>query len=194
MGGGYFLLLLFNSYYWLISETKVGAFCGLVVTYMSSLRNGFTFGFIFMLFGVLISRGFMSKTNIWKIWILFVIACITLIAEVTLIRGRETLDDTSVFISFLVLIPCSFRLTIFYVPQIHTNITYMLRKLSSGYFFLHSAVLVVLKVIVKFAGFDNSASSVIIVKYCVVILFATIVTVVIWKSKSKVALVARKFI
>ena len=128
----YMLGLLLNTYYFVISSTSFNVAATKILSIVSSPRNGFTEGFIFVALGMFLAKKTIDKTYNKKNNLVLPLLYLLFIVEIVLTKNLAHKDDHSLFIMLLPLIPSFFYfLTQF---KINTN-TKILRNYSSGIYF-----------------------------------------------------------
>ncbi len=130
--------LVSNSYYFLIENTFFQIIVDIYRRVFMSVRNG-VFLFVYMWLGYLLSNAnvneFLNKKRKWVRIILFV-SLITLVAEVNYTYGKHVVDDSSVFVSFLVAVPLLVFECINY--QLRSKLPYReMRSLSTVLYYVH---------------------------------------------------------
>lgn len=164
----YMFALLCNNYYFLIENRPV--ISSIIDTYMSifiSGRNGLFFGFFFLALGAKCRQ--LEKKKITFLMLIPVI--LIYIAEIFCIRSLTHIDDGALFITYIVLIPMLFL----YIKNISVPFSeqfcLLLRKLSTGIYYLHRPILSLMAIMSKLTHFYVSLpAKVIITIICSVII------------------------
>ena len=144
----YSFALLCNRYYFLCEGTVLER---VVVTYMHyfiSARNGVFVGLPYVTMGVLIAKKWDRLQNQERrIFVLLLLSVLGLILEVFLTNSKAGLDDVSLYVAHLVLLPALFLYAGYQKAvrmENHLNTT-LLRNLSTSIYLLHSPVIRALK-------------------------------------------------
>lgn len=136
---GYAYALLANTYYYIVENSLVGKFIQIYLKVCVSARNGFFVGIIFLWFGIVIANPKFYRAaieQIFLIWGLFITSWITFFMEVYFAYGKNVADDSSLFISFLVMMPTGIILALRY--NMSMNLPYKkMRKFSTCAYFSH---------------------------------------------------------
>lgn len=150
----YCLALLMNSYYFLTEGTKIQRIVDIYLKITTSARNGIFVGFIFMAIGVSLARAdeMQKERGMGLYWLLLTASFIGLLAEVTYIRGKNTADDHSLFLSFLVLIPSLVKILLNYEISIKRERAVLCRNLSVGIYYLHRIILSIIIIVAMIFG------------------------------------------
>ncbi len=152
----YLAALLMNSYYFLTEGRWIRKFIDLYLRIAVSPRNGIFVGFLFMGIGVLLAKNekrIEEKNTVRVCILLALLSYLTLIAETVLIQGKETADDHSLFLSFLLLIPAMMVILLHYDIHIEKKYAIYCRNLSAGIYYLHRASLACITVASLIMGF-----------------------------------------
>lgn len=183
---GYSFALLCNSYYFIVSDNIV--FASIIDIYMKifiSARNGLFVGLPLFVLGIWYSKkdNFINKRTTKELIVIATFLFIILVTEVSLIRFRPILDDSSIFISMpflaVILLEISTRLTVGITKE--TSIIF--RRLSGYIYFLHRAIMSYLwRVVIIFIPIisDNK-----IIEYLFVILVCLIIWILTNTSNNK---------
>lgn len=139
----YCAALLMNSYYFLIEGTKLQGIVDIYLKITTSARNGVFVGFVFIAIGVSLAweEETQKERGITVYWLLFAASFGGLLAEVLYIRGKNTADDHSLFLSFLILIPSLVKILLHYEIPMKREKAVLCRNLSVGIYYLHRMVL-----------------------------------------------------
>lgn len=173
----YIFALVCNSYYFVIDNIPI--LKKIVDTYMKifvSARNGIFVGILFVSLGVLLAKYIDKIKNIKLRYpiIITIVLYLMLIVEVYVVKGRNVLDDSSIYII---------------TPFISTMIVYLLivlsrnkahpkiRNLSTGIYFIHRPIIGYLLMI-----FPTLSDERII--FIVVLPLSIIITLLLQKSKN----------
>lgn len=151
----YVAALLMNSYYFLIEETPIQRVVDLYLKIATSPRNGIFFGFMFIGIGVWLGKHhdqIISRKWKGRSLILGGISYCFLIGETFFIHNKTMADDHSLFISFLVLIPSLVVVLLNCNIVLKKTVSYELRYISSGTYYLHRFLLSVLNIFYFYIG------------------------------------------
>lgn len=143
----YLIFLLFNRYNFLLEGTCFNIYVHRILSVVISLRNGVFVGLLFVGFGVIIAKyknDIVSKRNYAVIALIVSFALLAM--ESTLIKGYKGIDDSSFYISYIILLPSLFIATITF-PYSLKNKTLILRHLSTSTYFLQKITLGILALI-----------------------------------------------
>ena len=173
----YFFALLCNSYYFLIDSTPFKIVIDKYMEIAITGRNGIFFALFFVTSGVIISK-YENKINFKINNILLPIFYLIFIVEILLIKGSSYLDDHSLFISFLFLIP---SLLIFTLQFISKKDTTKIRNYSTGIYFSHRFILICLTLILLL--FNITLSNIII--FFIVIVIDVLLLTVLYKIDNR---------
>ena len=130
----YGVALLGNNYFFLLSNTK---YMDLMLKVIISTRNGLFVGFPFMLIGALLAKPKMIDGWKYKYVIsVLIIAFILLSIETYVVYGRPYNDDRSLFVLWLLFIPC--LVVVLLKTKVSMRIrTTRFRKFSTVLYFSH---------------------------------------------------------
>lgn len=138
--------LLCNTYFFMVEGTIIETVIKFYLRYCISARNGL-FLFLYMYIGYVISSDRIKKFKRSKLIFLVVISYTLLAGEATLLHNVRRLDDSSLFVSYLILIP-SFILLL---TTIDTPIPHNedLRNISGIMYYTHPVFVLLLAQIVQ---------------------------------------------
>ena len=102
--GLFIFALICNNYFFVIENSALGGIIKQYMHFCISARNG-VFLFIYMFIGYTISSGNLMKLDKKTYIIIVVFGYALLLSESMLLHGVTTLDDSSLFISYLILVP-----------------------------------------------------------------------------------------
>ena len=138
--GLYVIGLLFNTYYFVVHGTPLqGAIDG-ILKVVNSMRNGVFEGMFFVSIGMFISQLRMERRIKYNVnFVMLLVSYAMLFLEIVLTKDLPHADDHSLFIMFIVVIPCLF-LFLSGLPSLRRS-TVMLRNYSTGIYFSHRFVL-----------------------------------------------------
>ena len=130
--------------------------------------------------------------KIGKALILFLLSYILLLIEETHLFSRLVLvDDHSMFFAFIILIPSLFYLTTCYSGNLSQNSAYLIRKLSTGIFFLHANIRTICEIVLMQILHAPEAKK---FEYCIVLLLSAAITVLLYKIDNPFTRKCRIFI
>jgi len=167
----YLFALICNNYYFLVEKSYIGS---LVLKYRElfiSERNGIFEGIIFVSLGIIVYNFYYNKKiNYKKCCISLIVSYLLFVLEVFLIKGHKYLEDGSLYISFIFLIP----LIVAYFTKFKTNKNILiLRRFSTGFYFLHYPIIRIIDLIGSHIGYKFS-------NYIVYILVVSISSIIIF--------------
>lgn len=146
MIGCFFFLfaLICNNYYFLVKDTPLQTLVDYYMQHFVSARNGLFVGLIFVSLGMKcydLHSFFARKKG--KIIFLLVGFFFIYAAEVTVLRYLcyERIDDKSLYLSQLILIPALFLFSVLFPVNIPAKTSILMRNLSTGMFYLHRPIL-----------------------------------------------------
>lgn len=177
----YCIALLMNSYYFLIEGTKIQRIVDIYLKITTSARNGIFVGFIFMAIGV--SMAWADETQkerrVGLYWLLLTVSFIGLLAEVIYIRGKNTADDHSLFLSFLVLIPSLVKILLNYEIPMKKERAILCRNLSVGIYYLHRIILSIIIIVTMIGAMPTNRP----VNFVITLLICLALCMVTYKTK-----------
>lgn len=150
----YVIGLLANTYFFIIKGT---AWEGVVRTYLEifvSSRNVVFVGLFFVSIGVWIADSAEYYFDNRFVWLIFVISLSAFICELVFTKGKPAADDKSMYLSFIILIPS--MVTILCSSTLKLKISRLLRRYSTGIYFMHKAMIHVWLIIGKAVHVDLS--------------------------------------
>lgn len=126
--------LLCNTYFFVVSETGFGTVIKIYLRYCISARNGL-FLFIYMFIGYALSSDRMKRIRRGTLILWTVLGYGLLVAEAAFLRNVDRVDDSSLFLSYLILIPAFILLlTTMGTPVSHHQ---ELRSISGVMYYTH---------------------------------------------------------
>lgn len=173
---GYSFALLCNSYYSLLdfAPDSVRRLADTYLRITTSARNGLFVGFILLGIGITLAKYqkylFQTKAVILSL-ILLSVSSISLFFEIRFIENRTVADDHSLFISQLILIPALLILLLNCRMQGSRNLL-LLRKMSTGFYFIHRPLLTCLTYILPVLGFSSLSG---ITLFFILVILCTII-------------------
>lgn len=154
----YGFALLGNSYYFLLENTSLQKIMDLYLKITTSARNGLFVGFPLLGIGIVLGkyheRLHQKKARI-AACVILVVSFVFLFGEIILIKDKTVADDHSLFVSQLTLIPALLILLLNFRWQGQKELMLMLRKLSTGIYFIHRPVLTCLTYLLAYAGLTD---------------------------------------
>lgn len=129
--------LLANTYYFVIANTPFHKVIDRYLEIFLNPRKGIYVGFPLLMLGALLAYpGLIRNIKTWWAGELTILSGITLVLEVTVLYGKETRDDTSLCLSFLLVVPC---LVVFFLKKdvLHKLPMHWARDLSTCIFYPH---------------------------------------------------------
>ena len=146
----YLFALLCNTYYFLVNNTNLKKIIDILLTIISSPRNGIFVGLYFVSCGMYISDLIeKNKISYKKNYLIFIISYILLIIEIIITKNYYHIDDHSLFILFITLIPSLFV----FLSQYNINFdTKIFRNYSTGIYFSHRFLLGIVTLIINQAN------------------------------------------
>lgn len=143
----YCFALICNSYFFIVEGTPLQSVVEKYIYYCITARNGVFMGIIFMSLGMKcfdIHNSILKSPAKKKLIIPFMIAawavyCLEIV--VLHINHAKSIDESSLFISHLLLVPLLLLSSVLYSVGIPQNISVYLRNLSTGMYFLHRPIL-----------------------------------------------------
>lgn len=169
--------LVMNSYYFLIEATRLQRIVDIYLKITTSARNGVFVGFVFIAIGVSLAWEEETKKErgIALHWLLLAASFGGLLAEVLYIRGKNTADDHSLFLSFLILIPALVKILLHYEVPMKRERAVLCRNLSVGIYYLHRMILSMLSLVTIMMGnsINGMVNFAITLVICFIICFAT---------------------
>lgn len=144
----YLIGLVFNNYYFVVQGTALQRPIDSILGFAGSMRNGIFEGMFFVAIGMYISKlreehRYSRKT----VSLLLLISYVLLLAEIILIKNLPHRDDDSLFIMFIMVIPC-LLLFLSDLPFIKHN-TKLFRNYSTGIYFSHRFILAIVMFLLK---------------------------------------------
>ena len=142
----YIFALLCNNYYFLIENTYIQDLIDLYMKVFITPRN-IIFLNIFMLTGMYFAKykNVIKNIKINRIVIVSTLSFVVLILETLLLKDKSFVDDSSLYISFLVFIPSLFILMLKFKSNKDTT---LIRNLSTGIYFMHCITLTLLRFVI----------------------------------------------
>lgn len=137
--------MLANTYYFVIDGTPFHKIVDCYLEIFLNPRNGIHVGFPMLCIGVFLAKpGLIKKIKCWQAGTIAVISAILLVLEVSIVQGRNTRDDISLWFSFLIFIPF---LIIFCLKKDVLSCVSMrwARELSTCIFYSHCFIRTVLR-------------------------------------------------
>lgn len=148
----YVFALLCGNYYFIIQNTFIANIINEYETIFLTSRNGLFYGLPFVTTGYLIAlkRRQTPKINYNKYLIIAIVSFITLVIEVMILKKQVFLEESTLYISSLILIPSFvFYLTKFNNSQVDLS---LMGKYSVGIYFVHQFINYVYKNTLGFVG------------------------------------------
>lgn len=164
----YAFALVANSYYFLTLGTVYGKIVDSYRLTFISARNGLFVGFLFVGLGIWLSnhiKQLHSREKIKYSVICLIVSYILLIIEVSFVHGKKVVDDCSMFISFIILIPSLVVILTYINSNISNKVSVLVRNLSTGMYFLHRAILAYIVIVCSIAGYTISSLVTFIIVY-----------------------------
>ena len=173
----YGFALLANNYSFLLADTPFEQIVKTYLNYCVSARNGVFTGFISIALGVFCSKIYANLQSKAKLGIVFGLSCLCYITEVICIRlfNNAPLDDSSLYITHLILIPVLFLITLHIRFPVSQKLSVSLRNLSTGVYFLHRPILYLV----------GSFITIRWLSFLVVLCFAIALCLTVYKTKAK---------
>lgn len=171
--------LICNNYYFVVENTPIASFVITYLKYCISARNGLFVGVVYVALGMKCYSIIHSKTHINKCFFisLTIVAFIIYIIEIVLlhINNAYWLDDGSLYITQLLLVPLLFLCSVLFSAKIPNTTSITLRNLSTGMYFLHRPIL----------WFVSAYSVNVIVNFSLVTAIAFAICMISYKVKFK---------
>lgn len=129
---------LFNSYSFIMGEWGERE---IILSYCVSLRNGFTMGLLWLALGFKcyqINKEQPSRSVLTAVLIFGIILQLIETSMIFYATSNNLADDGSLFISQLIVVPALLLLLLQTKIDLNDNISFRLRNLSTGMYFLHT--------------------------------------------------------
>lgn len=129
--------LLANTYYFVIANTPFHHVIDRYLEIFLNPRKGIYVGFPLLMLGALLAYpDLIRHIKAWCAGEILLLSAIALVLEMTILYGKETKDDTSLCISFLILVP---SLVVFFLKKdiLHHIPMHWARDLSTCVFYPH---------------------------------------------------------
>ncbi|MCQ2249768.1 MAG: acyltransferase [Bacteroidales bacterium] len=143
----FLIALPFNSYYFIVDGTFLQSYVDDILEIIWSIRNGIFVGFVYLAIGSYIG---IKQIQIKKSLVVSIVLLsgFLLSGEVYLVWNHWIpKDDTSLFISHLILTPALLLLLLQTPINISVPISITLRNLSVGIYYLHKPILLMVSVL-----------------------------------------------
>lgn len=136
----YSFALLCNRYYFIIAHKPIHMVIDQYLKFFVSARNGVFVGFTYLAIGILLAE-FLEEIYRYKkiVYVIWGISMMCLIVEVSILAQCNGIDDNSLFISHIIVIPTLFLTTA--VCDFKLKGTMLLRKLSTSIYLLQKTVI-----------------------------------------------------
>ena len=182
----YFIGLLGNNYYHLIYGSPLCKYFDLFIKLTRTTRNGVFVGFPYVGIGILIGKYWdeiIKRISIGKASVLVVLSYGLLYFECMYLQGKQTLDDMSLYISYLFLIPSIMIVAALIGDGAKIN-TRTFRYLSTSIYLIHSPINDLYKIFAY--NLLNFEVNTILQTVCVIGIVAIVIAVVYRRKPSKV--------
>ena len=167
--------LLSGNYYFLVKDTFISDGFKFYEKIFLTTRNGLFYGLPFTAFGYYLAYlKNDKKINYQKVLIVVIISFITLLMEVFLLEKKEVLENSSLYLSSIVLVP-SFVLYLSKYFSDKPNLS-ILGKYSVGIYFTHQCINYIYKSFTSLVG---------IKLFFAVIITSTILLTILYKINNK---------
>ena len=147
----YLIGLLFGNYYFLIKDTFISDGFNIYQKIFITTRNGLFYGLPFTASGFYVNYlKNNQKINYNKVLIIVIISFITLLTEVFVLEKKEFLENSSLYLSSIVLVPCF----VLYLSKYYSNKPNLsiLCKYSVGLYFTHQCINYIYKSFTSLVG------------------------------------------
>ena len=148
IGGFLFIFaLICNNYYFVVENTPLQTVVDKYMSIFISARNGLFVGLLFLSLGMKcfdIRNSSEKIRNNRKICLFaFILFFAVYVAEVAVLRyiGGKRIDDRSLYICQIFLVPALFLVSVLYPVNIPVKLSILLRNLSTGMYYLHRPIL-----------------------------------------------------
>lgn len=146
MIGCFFFLfaLICNNYYFVVLDTPLQPFVDFYMKHFVSARNGLFVGLIFVSLGMKcydLHSIVESKKKFVSVFLMFFFSIYVVEVFVLKYLRCERIDDKSLYVMQLVLIPVLFLFSILFPINISSNRSTLMRNLSTGIYYLHRPIL-----------------------------------------------------
>lgn len=142
----YGFALLSNSYYFVIADTPFSTIVETYIHYFITARNGLFLGLFYITLGIKLFD-IIPKINLSFLYQALVIMIPIYIFEIYFVKSfNHSLDDSSIYLSHMLLIPIILALSVKIDCQIKSAL--FLRKLSTAIYFLHRPIIVVGSIVI----------------------------------------------
>lgn len=173
----YIFALFTNSYYFLIEDTFLQKIVDIYMKIFISARNGIFVGFFYLAISNYLyykKNKNKNKNTIQKNIIMIFIGLIFLLIETIFIKNRHYIDDHSLFLSLIIIVPNIVELGCNYLRKDSNKI---IRNLSIGIYVLHRPIISLLD---SFILIELS-----IIKFVVVLLISITISIILQKLNNK---------
>ena len=149
----YIFALICNNYYFLIKNTFMQNLVDGYIEHCISARNGIFVGFLFVSIGFYLAEK-IKKLDNKKCNLFLILAYIIFTFEIFFIKGRASIDDAGLYLSFIFLIPLIFIVAANCKISFQKLDTKLLRNYSTGIYFMHSPLKSLIVTITLKLGFE----------------------------------------
>lgn len=138
----YLFALICNNYYFFASHCGISDVVDIYIQLFISPRNGLFVGTLYVTIGLIIRKNepFILQMQKYKIILLLIFSYIILLTEVFCIKGKESVDDGGLYLSYCIVIPLIFMLTISFKNAPVWN-SKLFRNLSTSIYLVHRPIL-----------------------------------------------------
>lgn len=132
----YFFALLCNRYFFVVEDSMLEPIVRGYLKVFASARNGVFMGLMYVTMGIVIAKRWRQQPFNKPYWLsLLLFSCVMLFFEVYSLSGKNSLDDGSLFVSAIFLIPTLFVVSAQYNLPIKQS--RLFRNLSTSIYLLH---------------------------------------------------------
>ena len=167
---GYVFALLCNSYYFIVSDTVFSLVVDAYMKIFISARNGLFVGVLFLGIGILLASpgNWINKASTGFLCFIESTSALILLFEVTTVKSREQLDDSSLYFVLPLLVAVLFELTL-RLKMPYTKVTSKnLRRMSGYIYFIHPLLgFAINRGTLTVVGFQNYTALIYILKIIV---------------------------
>lgn len=173
----YMFAAICNTYYFVIQNTPLQTLVDAYIRIFFSARNGVFVGFFYIAFS-----NYIQEKPLKKPLLVLIFGLLALTIEVIITKDRPCMDDHSIYISTLLIIPSLFQLAIHSNNKLNkfNTLGKEFRNLSIGIYLLHHPIRGYLNLFFKLQDKCNS-----ILFFLIVLFLALMITVLLQKLNNK---------